>query len=140
MSDEKKTGEDLLREPNVGFSPIGGSSPGDMETPFTQAIDLLAVTGDKELELMHRSTRQIADAAAISYNMIYRFGTRYMRGYIEQIERFSVSMGGRGREEVVQSLQAGSGVPDAFYESQTGLNKGFVEERCPERKSTPESP
>ena len=126
MSDEKRTGEDLLDEPNVGFSDTSGMS--EMETPFHQAIDLLAVTRGKELELFSRATHQIAQACTIGYNMIYRFGTMYIEGRIEQIERLSVSIRGLGRDEVVRSLQAGSGVPDAYYENMSGSNKGFVEE------------
>lgn len=126
MSEEKRTGEDLLDEPNVGFVDSGGMA--EMETPFHQAIDLLAVTGGKELELFSRATHQIANAATIGYNMRFRFGSRYITGRIEQLERLSVSIRGMGRDEVVRSLQAGSGVPDAYYEMQSGSNKGFAEE------------
>ena len=125
-ADEKKTGEDLLEDPNISFSDMGGGV--EMETPFRQAIDLLAVTGDEELELMCRATHQIAEAAAIGYNMIFRFNSRYIKGRIEQLERLSVSISGKGRAEVVQSLQAGSGVPDSFYDVQAGSNRGFAEE------------
>ena len=126
MSDEKKTGEDLYNDPDVGYAETNGMM--QMETPFRQAIDLLAVTHGKELELFSRATHQIAQAARIGYNMSFRFGTRYVEGQIEQLERLSVSIRGLGRDEVVRSLQAGSGVPDAYYEMQSGSNKGFAEE------------
>lgn len=126
MSSEKLTGEDLLADPDIGFTGTDGTA--EMETPFRQAIDLLAVTEGKELELFSRATHQIADAARIGYNMSWRFGSRYIEGQIEQLERLSVSISGQGRDEVVRSLQAGSGVPDAYYEMQSGSNKGFVEE------------
>lgn len=125
-NDEKKSGEELLDEPLNSFVDINGA--GMMETPFHQAIDLLAVTRDDELELMCRATHEIAQAAAIGYNLVFRFGSRYIKGRIEQIERLSVSIKGQGRSEVVQSLQAGSGVPDSFYEAQSGQNTGFAEE------------
>lgn len=126
MSEEKRTGEDLLEEPNIGFTDSGGMA--EMETPFHQAIDLLAVTEGKELELFSRATYQIASASTIGYNMRFRFGSRYITGRIEQLQRLSVSIKGLGRDEVVRSLQAGSGVPDAYYEMQAGSNKGFTEE------------
>lgn len=128
MADEKKSGEELLDDPQYGFSEFGGSNLAEMPTPFTQTIDLLAVTGDKELELMCRATPQIAKAAQVGYAMIQRFHSSYILGRIEQIERLSVSIKGEGRAEIVQSLQAGSGVPDSYYEAQSGMNKGFVEE------------
>ena len=126
MSEEKKTGEDLYNEPDVGFADQSGMT--QMETPFRQAIDLLAVTHGQELELFSRATYQIAAAARIGYNMVFRFGSRYIEGQTEQLERLSVSIRGSGRDEIVRSLQAGSGVPDAYYEMQSGSNKGFVEE------------
>ena len=126
MSEEKRTGEDLYNEPNIGFTDQSGMA--EMETPFHQAIDLLAVTHGHELELFSRATYQIATAATIGYNMVFRFDSRYIKGRIEQLERLSVSIRGQGRDEVVRSLQAGSGVPDAFYEMQSGSNRGFAEE------------
>ena len=126
MSEEKRTGEDLLEDPNIGFTETDGTT--DIDTPFREAIDLLAVTGGKELELFSRMTYQIASASTVGYNMMFRFNSGYVAGRIEQLQRLSVSIKGQGRDEVVRSLQAGSGVPDAFYEMQSGTNKGFAEE------------
>ena len=126
MSDDRRDAEELLDEPNISFTDTNGMA--DMETPFHQAIDLLAVTRGEELELMTRATKSIADAAAIGYNMIFRFNSRYIKGRIEQLERLAVSIQGQGRDEVVRSLQAGSGVPDSFYEMQVGSNTGYTQE------------
>lgn len=124
MATEKRSGVELLEEPDVGFT--GG--PMDSETPFNQTVDMLSKTEGKELELMCRTNRQIAEAATIGYNMAFCFHSKYVTGKIDQIMRLSVSNGGQGRAEMVQSLQAGSGVPDSYYEAQSGINKGFIEE------------
>lgn len=124
MAGEKRSGEELLEEPEIGFS---DGSP-NMDTPFDMTIDILTETGGERLELMCRATPQIVDAASIAYNLKTRFNCRYIGGRMEMIERFSVSHRGMGRDEMVRSLQAGSGVSDGFYESQSGVNKGFVEE------------
>lgn len=126
MSDEKRSGSELEDDPHIGYGDIGAMA--SAETPFNQAVDLLATTGEEELELMCRTTREVAEAAAIGYSMIFRFNSRYVGGRIAQIERLTVSNGGKGRDEIVRSLQAGSGVSDGFYESQGGLNRSFSED------------
>lgn len=124
MSDEKRSGEELLDEPQ--FSNLDGSI--NTDTPFNQSLDALMVTSDKELELMCRATPQIAEAASIAYNLNYRFHCSYIQNRIEQIERLSVSIGGKGRGEIVQSLQAGSNIPGEFYEQGSSSIRGFSED------------
>lgn len=124
MASEKRSGEELLEEPDLGFS---DGSP-NIDTPFDLTTKVLTETGGERLELMCRATRNIIDAASVAYNIQSRFDSKYIAGKIEQIERFSVSFRGLGREEMVRSLQAGSGVPDGFYEAQSDVNKGFVED------------
>lgn len=133
-----RTGMDLMSEPEDVVEQ-GDRQP---DTPFDTAVGLLSSTKGHRLELMCRATKSIADAAAVSYGMVYRFRSEYIRGRMEQIERLSVSISGQGRGEIVQSLQAGSGVPDAFYETGGGANATFSEapdqERpCREPSSTP---
>lgn len=122
MSGEKKSGEELLEEPQFTDFESSGN------TPFDTTMSALMVTGDKELELMCRANQQIAEAASVAYNMRQRFHSKYIAGKIELIERLSVSLQGRGRSEVVQSLQAGSGVPGEFYENDRTSIRGFSEE------------
>lgn len=99
-----------------------------METPFNQTVDILATTGGPKLELFCRSNKALVEAAEVCYNMAYRFHSSYIKGRMDQIMRFSVSSNGQGRGELVTALQAGSGVPDSFYESQGAGNMGFSSE------------
>lgn len=126
MSEEKRSGGELEDEPSPMYSGGFGSMP--EATPFDKATDLLAETKGETLELMCRTTNEVAEATAIAYAMIYRFHSSYINGRIEQIQRLTVSNGGKGRAEVVQSLQAGSGVSDGFYEAQSGGNQTFTPE------------
>ena len=114
----------MLEDPEIGYN--DGSA--NVQTPFDRTVEILNETGGKGLEMMCRATREIIDAASIAYNLQERFDCKYIAGKIEQIERFSVSFRGQGREEMVRSLQAGSGVSDGFFESQSGANRGYVEE------------
>lgn len=126
MSAEKKSGGDL--EDDTGLYVPGSMEDISGDTPFDQAIDLLSRTRGDSLELMCRTTHEVAEATAVAYSMVARFGTRYVQGRIEQIQRLTVSIQGKGRAEVVQSLQAGSGVSDAYYEAQSGANATFTED------------
>lgn len=135
MSPSKPTGMDLLDEdigPDIGEEPRG-------DTPFDTTISNLSQTSGEKLELMCRANKNIAQAATVSYNMIFRFGSKYIQGRIDQIMRLSVSKGGEGRAEMVQALQAGSGVPDSYYESEAGARATFTDvepERCHARNPT----
>lgn len=124
MVESKRSGAELLDEDyeDVSFE----SDP--METPFNQTVDIMATTGGPRLELFCRSSRSVVEAAEVCYNMVYRFKSNYIKGRMDQIMRFSVSEGGKGRNELVTALQAGSGVPDSFFEAQGSGNMGFSSE------------
>ena len=128
-ANESLTGMYLLSNPEDE----GDQGERTPDTPFDTAVGLLSTTKGPHLELMCRATKSIAEAAAVSYSMIYRFQSNYIKGRMEQIERLSVSISGQGRGEIVQSLQAGSGVPDAFYETGGGANTTFSEAPDQER-------
>lgn len=79
------------------------------ETSYDKALNILTVTEDEGLEIMTRATPISAKASAVAYSMIFTFNSRYTGGRINQINRLAVSMGGKGREEIVRSLSANSG-------------------------------
>jgi len=124
----KKTGADLLDEEYDSEEEIGLSPSSSNETPFNQTVDFLAKTGGPQLELFCRSNKGVVEAAEVAYAEIYRFHSDYVAGLMNQIMRFTVSANGKGREELVQSLQAGAGVPDGYYEAQSASSAGFVPE------------
>lgn len=125
MVSEKHDAEELLDDPMIGLEESGPVG----ETPFNQTVDMLSRTRGPELELMCRMNRPIAEAATVCYAMVAKFHCDYLIGRMDQIMRLSVSNGGLGREEMVRSLQAGSGVPGEYYESQSATNQGFIEDQ-----------
>ena len=125
-NENKRSGEDLWNEPNIGPMPGGNMQP--IDTPFNQVVDMLTVTEGKKLELMTRANKAMADAMSVGYSMVFRFDSNYIGGRIDQLKRLAVSMNGKGRAELVQSLQAGSGVPDSFYEMQSNATKTYSSE------------
>ena len=67
----------------------------------------------------------MVQAANVAYTMHSSFGSEFIRGKLDQIMRFAVSMGGEGRKEIVDSLRAGGDMPDAYFEAQAGgINRG----------------
>lgn len=124
MVSDKHDATELLDDPDLGLMeerPTG-------DTPFNQTVDMLSKTGGPELELMCRNNRAISEAATMCYAMIAKFHSSYIQGRYNQLMRLTVSNNGLGRSEMVQSLQAGSGVPGEYFETQSGANQGFVEE------------
>lgn len=100
---------------------------GSQDTPFDKAYAALMTTGGKYLEMMTRATPKLAQAISVSYNMMWNFRSAYIKGKIDTLMRIHVSMAGKGRAEMVQSLQSGSGVPGEFYDQGNGAMNSFVD-------------
>ena len=117
-----KSAMDLLDEPileDPDNEPIVIS-----ETPFDKAYTVLTSTSGPILELMTRTTPKLATALIVAYTVRYNFKSEYVGGKMDGLMRSHVSFGGRGRNEMVQSLKAGSGVPDAYY-TRDGGSRGY---------------
>lgn len=121
MSERLST--DLLDNPAV---PEVADMPDTLgETPYDKAYDLLSSLEGKKLEIMTRTNPRLVQAANVAYTMHSSFGSEFIRGKLDQIMRFAVSMGGEGRKEIVDSLRAGGDMPDAYFEAQAGgINRG----------------
>lgn len=44
------------------------------------------------------------------------YGNPYVMGYIELQERLAVSMAGKGRQDLIDALNAGGKLPDSYYQ------------------------
>lgn len=119
---KEKTAEDLLENPQFGNEFFQQS---EEMTPFDKTYNVLTATGGPQLELMTRTTKKLAKAIDVGYNLMFNYRSMYIRGRLDTLMRLHVSMGGKGRAEMVQSLQAGSGVTDGFYDRGDGMPGGF---------------
>lgn len=131
MAKKKKSATDLLENPKfTEDSPIFEPSPDEPVadgTPFDKSYNALTCTGGPVLELMTRSTKKVAKALDLGYTLCYNYKSPYIRGKLDLLMRTRVSMGGRGRAEMVQALQAGSGVPGEYYDKGEPSYKAFLE-------------
>lgn len=116
---KKKNAMDLLDNPLVGDY---DTPPEEQATPFDKTHRSLTATGGKPLELMTRTTPQLAAAISSSGNYIFNFNSRYIRDRSDRLMRLHVSVGGQGRAEMVQALQSGAGVPGEFYADDNPMN------------------
>lgn len=124
MAKKEKNAEDLLENPMfTGEEDFGGK---DM-TPFDMAHKTLTTTSGPVLEMMTRSTPKLAEAIGIGQNLMYNFGSDYIRGKVDTLMRVHVSMNGQGRAEIVSSLSSGAGVPGEFYDQGNPTLHSFVD-------------
>lgn len=127
MAKKKKSATELLEEPLITEPTEEEMNAGEPATPFDRAYSVLTATGGERLEMMTRTTKPLAEAINLGYNMIWNFHSAYLRGRIDTLMRVHVSMEGKGRAEMVQALQAGSGVPGEFYDQGNGSLNSFAE-------------
>ena len=85
---ESRDATELLNNPAV---PEVGEMPDTMpETPYGMAFNLLSSLGGEKLEIMTRSNPRLVQAAQVSYCMVAQFGSSYIAGENDQLERFAV--------------------------------------------------
>lgn len=93
------------------------SPPGQLRRdpePLTVVLKNLATTSGVELEIFTQTTPTLARAALLGYifdTMIVDEGQTspgcpYVHGRIEQVERFAISMDGRGRADQIAALHS----------------------------------
>ena len=117
---KEKTAQDLLNNP---ISNVVNER--ENVTPSLQSFDVLTVTSGPRLELMTRTTRKLARALDYGYSLMFQYNSYYIRDKLDLNMRSHVSIGGKGRQEVLQALSSGSGVPGEFFD-QSGSSQGFM--------------
>lgn len=102
----RRIATDLLRNPQI--RDVGDMPEAEGDTPYDKALDMLSVLQGPQLEIMTRTNARMIDAANVAYNIYMNFHSEYIIGRFNQIMRFAVSLQGKGRTEVVDSLKAGA--------------------------------
>lgn len=85
------------------------------ELPVKDIARRLTVEDGKPLEITTRTTGIMADAAQFCLIYTRRWNSTYAGDRIGQIERLAISMGGQGRRDLIDALQAGGSVPGEYY-------------------------
>ena len=107
----KRNPIDLVNNPMVR-GPLKQAEP-----PVSGAMDKLTTTGGNLLELLANIMNpKIVDATQLGYTFTFLYNDPFVRGLNEQLLRLTVSQDGRGRTDIKETLEAGSNVPDTYYE------------------------
>ena len=115
----RKKAADLVNNPVY----LGKSQP---DPPVNKAISQLTVTEGQELEEMARIHGQdMVNALSIGYIYSEMYGSDYVRGRIDQLLRLSVAKGGQGRRELIDAVEAGGKLPDAYYSGEGKRTSSF---------------
>ena len=105
----KKMSSDLVNNPVY----LGRSQP---DPPVNKAISNLTITDGELLEEMARvHGQEMVNALSIGYIYSNVYGSKYVRGRIDQLLRLSISKAGQGRREIIDVVDAGGKLPDAYY-------------------------
>lgn len=86
------------------------------DPPVNKAIAHLTITDGEMLEEMSRINGQdMVNALSIGYIYSHVYGSSYVKGRIAQLLRLSISKSGLGRREIIDVVDAGGKLPDAYY-------------------------
>ena len=91
------------------------------DPPVTTGMRHITTTTGPLLEEMGRIRGpQMIEAHEMAIIYIDGYGSKYIRRQIETMDRLSIGIDGLGRREIIDIVEAGGRLPDAYY---TGENK-----------------
>lgn len=94
------------------------------EAPVSKGIENLTAEDGAKLQLMSRiNSKETMQAIAIAHIFTHIYGSKYIKGRINEILRVNVSVGGQGRRDIIDIVDAGGTLPPEYYTGQS--RKGF---------------
>lgn len=105
-----KSASDLSSNPKINFGTA--QLP---ELPIKSIANALTKTQGAELDISTRTTPAMAEAIAFGYPFTKLFGNSYVKDLETKVECLAISHEGQGRRDLIDCLQAGGVVPDAYY-------------------------
>ena len=98
---------------------------GPASTPFEQVYGALLDTHGDKLEMMARMTPSLTLALYRNHTRRSKYDSDFDNDEKDLLLRMSISNGGLGRREMVEALQAGSGVPGEYYGNGLGAGQSI---------------
>lgn len=95
------------------------------ELPVKDIAKRLTVEEGQALEITTRTAVTMANAAQFCLIYTYRFKSEYASARIGQVERLAISMGGQGRRDLIDALQAGGAVPGEYYSDANNKKRDY---------------
>ena len=89
------------------------------DAPVTKGIENLTSEEGARLQLMSRITsKEMQQAIAIANIYTNIYGSKYVKGRIDEILRTHVSINGQGRRDIIDVIEAGGSLPPEYYTGQ----------------------
>lgn len=108
-----KTVKELAKNPIY----LGKDRP---DPPVTKAMGHLTTTEGPALEEMARIRgSEMVRALSVGYIYSDMYGSKFVRGMIDQLLRISISMDGQGRRDIIDVVDAGGTLPEGYYSGQS---------------------
>lgn len=86
------------------------------EAPVSRGIDNLTTEQGDRLQLMARiNSPEMVRAVAIANIYVNIYGSKYVKGIIDEKLRLSVATNGQGRREIIDVVDAGGNLPAEYY-------------------------
>lgn len=108
-----KTAKDLERNPFF----LGKDK---VDAPVTKAMGHLTATEGPLLEEMARvNSPEMVKAMTVGYILSEMYGSKYIKGRMNQILRVSIADHGQGRRDIIDVVDAGGTLPEGYYSGQS---------------------
>lgn len=90
------------------------------EAPVSKGIANLTSEDGPRLQLMTRvRSKEVLQAVAIANIYTNIYGSKYVKGRINEILRMNVSIDGQGRRDIIDIVEAGGTLPPEYYTGQS---------------------
>lgn len=99
------------------------STPKLPELPIKTATNTLTQTEGRGLKQNARVNRGIIEAVMFGYPWVQRWGDAYVGNMLDDMMCLSIGLDGQGRRDIIDCLDAGGTVPDAYYNNADGNAK-----------------
>ena len=86
------------------------------DPPVSKGMEILSTLDGVRLETVTRTNRQIVEGITAGSAYVARYNSPYIQARRDRLMRLAISMGGKGREEIIEIVKAGGQMADAYYE------------------------
>lgn len=103
---------------------INFSRPSVPELPIRTTTKILTQTEGRGLKQNTRANKGLIEGVMFGYPWVQRWQDNYVQSMLDDLMSLAISVEGQGRRDMIDSLEAGGKVPDAYYTSGESPRRG----------------
>lgn len=103
---------------------INFAQPKLPELPIKTATTTLTQTEGRGLKQNTRANRPLIDAVMFGYPWVQRWGDDYVKNMLDDMMSLAIGVDGQGRRDIIDCLDAGGQIPDAYFNSLNENKRG----------------